>query len=214
MAWPPTTHQDVEDTVDLLWPAASMFTPAAVGQWYSNPLMPGVRTLAVTLNRLHLHALYSGPTAITINPMDVTTTVAAGAGGLIRVGIYTITDQENPFTWTAGVAWAGLLVDAGTIDTTTTAGQKTITLGTPQVVPARTWFAVGGVDQVAAPTRNVGGTAGAARFSPLGSPTAAGFTGTIAISLYQDSVSGALPSTFTPANTVNVDSGVGIRRSA
>ena len=192
-----------------------MFTPSAVPQWYSNPLMPGIRTLAMTLNRLSLHAVYSGRSGIIINQMDVTTTIAAGAGGVTRVGVYRISNQDDPFSWAAGVAWATLLTEFGTIDITTAAGQKTTTLGSPTLaIPARTWFAVGGVEQVAAATRNVGGTAGAAKFSPMGSPSASGYSGTVALAWYQDSVSGALPATFTPAGVANVDSGVGFRRSA
>lgn len=190
------------------------FQPQAVGQWYVNPLTPGVRTATNAVGRLLVHLLHSGA-GLTINQMDVTTSVAAGAGGVTRMGVYVPRNQATPFAWTAATVWGDLLTDGGTVATDGATGQKTLTLGTPLVVPANMWFAVGGADQVAAGTRNVGGSAGVLRFSPLGIPATGGYlNATMGLALYMDSVTGALPATFTPAGLSNTDSGVGFRRSA
>lgn len=208
-----TGHVAEHNRIARLSSEGRSYTPGDVGGWYMSPLVRATRALAPTLNRLILHPFFSGADGLTIDQLDVVTTIAAGAGGICRTGIYQITNQDNPFSWSAAAKWADLLVAATSIDTTTAAGQKTVTLGAAQAISANIWFAVGGAEQVAAATRNVGGTSGGAWWTPFGNTTAGGYVASPGIALYMDSVSGALPTDFIAGGLLNVDSGVGIHRS-
>lgn len=195
--------------------AASLFYPAAVGQWYANPLAFAQRTTAPTLNEGFAHIFFSGPQGMTIDQLDVNVSVV-GTSSTARTGIYTITDQIRPFKWAANSAWATLLLDCGTVATTGT-GQVINTLGTPQVIPPNTWFSVVAVEQgTAAATRFVAGTSGSFWASPLGNGTAAGYNSSPGCSLTMTGITSTLPGTFTPngAHAINTDGGVGIHRSA
>lgn len=191
------------------------YTPAAPGQWYGNPFMTAVRTLVPTLNRAYFYPMFSGPTGVTIDRMDVTTTIAGSAGAVARFGLWLIDNQQDPFRWASGTQWATLLYDGGTLATDDAAAQHVKVLGAAQSIPANTWFAVGVAHQVAtAATCNVTGSAGSARWTPLGNATAVG--GAVAspgLALYQDTVTGAFGA-MVPNGCINVDGGAGIKRSA
>jgi hypothetical protein len=112
-------------------------------------------------------------------------TTVGSAGALVRLGVYT--DDGS------GLFPSALVVDAGTIDATVL-GNSTITLGTAiPLAPGRYW--VGGVTQGAPSTlpimRIVGVNGGVIMPSSTASASNAN-TGAA-----QNSVSGALPSTFT-----------------
>ena len=212
-AWAPTTTSTVSALIAAALP--SMYSPAAVGQWYMNPLTTAIRTLAPTLNRLYLYPIFSGPTGCSIDRFDVTTTISGTATAVARFGLWRIDNQAAPFAWVTGSQFATLTFDAGVVATDSVAGTKTVTPSPTQAIAANTWFAVGVVHQVAATaTCNVTGTSGSARFSPLGNGSAIGGGSTSpGLALYQDSVTGALGA-FTPNGVINTDGGAGFRRSA
>lgn len=189
------------------------FVPAVIGADYSGePFAGGTRTTGQVFGQLVVAPLYSGPTAVTISSLSVNVATAA-AGALYRMGLWTVTNQANPYAW-APAKWADLLVDAGTVDCSTT-GNKVLALGVAQVIPANTWFAVGGVQQGSAgAAQTVGNTPGIGAFTPFGITAAgAGIVGSAAIGLSMAGVSGALGN-VTPGAAVAVGHGVGFHRSA
>lgn len=191
------------------------FMPSAVSQWYCNPLMAGERTIVPTTGNMAVHIFQAPPEGLTIDKLDVNVGTVGSSGAVTRMGLYAVTNQTSPFKWASTVAYASLLVDAGTVATDSGTGQKVITLGTPQVIAGYQWFGVAGVDQVAtAATRSVGGTAGALWPSPFGNLGAGGYNVGAGLALEVGSISGALPSTFSPGALQATDSGVGIHRSA
>ena len=191
------------------------FVPWTVGQWYCSPLCYQTRTLVPTTSELRLVPFYSGPDGVTIDKLDVCTTVVGSAGSVARLGIWKIDNQTRPFAWAAGTQWATLLTDAGTVATDSGTGSKPITLGTAQVIPAETWFAIGAAHQVAtAATTQVAGQSGGLWYSPLGNTGAGGYLTSAGLTLVQTSVTGAFGATFTPTGIGNADGGCGLHRSA
>jgi hypothetical protein len=160
------------------------------------------------------HPYYSGPDGVTVDKLDGFVNTVGAAGAVVRGDVYQITNQSRPFSWVAGSKWADLLVDAGTVASDSGTGQKVLTLGAPLVIPPHTWFAVGGVDQVATPaTRNVGGLSGQNFFTRFGNTTGS-YSLSSGVGLLMNAVTGALPAAFTPSGVSNIDSGVGMHRSA
>jgi hypothetical protein len=193
----------------------SPFTVPQALAWYPNPFATAQRTLILTQAIMYVHLFNSGPTAITIDKLDANVTVVGSAGAVTRMGLYTVTDQVNPFKWASGTAYASLLVDAGTVATDSGTGQKVITLGTPQVIAANTWFGVAGVEQATpatGATRTVGGNSGSTYYTPWGCVSQS-YAGGVTLGLSVGGVTGALPATFTPNSAQNTDGGVGIHRS-
>jgi hypothetical protein len=189
----------------------SRFIPAVVGASYSGESFAGTtRTTGQTYQQLVVAPLYSGSTAITIDLLSVNVATAV-ASAVYRMGLWTVTNQANPFAW-AAAKWADLLLDAGTVDCSTT-GNKTLTIS--QVIPANTWFAIGGVQQGASgAAQTVGSTPGIGAFTPFGITAAgAGIVGSAAIGLSMAGVTGALGN-FTPGAATAVGHGVGFHRSA
>lgn len=131
------------------------------------------------------------PSGGTITDVAVEVTVAGSAGAVIRIGVYADDGNNGPST---------LLVDAGTVDATTT-GVKTLTLATPITIPStgrKVW--VGAVVQGAAVTRPT------VRWnnSPMpgiGSTAAATIIASKIQSYLQSSVTGALPNPFVGAGS-------------
>jgi hypothetical protein len=193
---------------------ANRYIPANLA-WYVNPVTEDVRTLTPTLNSLVLHLFHSGAEGVTIDKLDAFVNTVGGAGAVLRAGLYRLSDQSRPFLSTTS-PWATLLVDAGTVNTATGTGQKVWTLATAQVIPANTWFAVGGVDQVGtAANRTVGGSAGTLMGTKLGATGSGSYgTGSPGIAFITTGITGALPASLTAMSVTNVDSGVGIHRSA
>lgn len=114
-------------------------------------------------------------------------TTVGSAGAVVRLGVYT---DDGTGLWPAT-----LIVDAGTIDATVL-GNTTITLTTAIALPAGRYW-VGGASQgtpTTAPVLRTVGTSGA-NFMPSNTASASNIpTGSA-----QNSVTGALPSTYTPA---------------
>lgn len=135
-------------------------------------------TLALTLNRLYLVPfLVRGPMSVDRIAIEVTT--GGSAGSVIRLGIY---NSSNGLPST-------VLVDAGTVDGTGIAVVSATVAVTLQ--PAQVWLAA--VAQTAAPT--VRTRTGVNPLVPIQTPGAQN-----AVSIYIDSVSGALP-TFSGSPT-------------
>lgn len=179
---------------------------------YGNPLIKQSRNGGQPLNALILHLFFSGPTSVTINYLDATVGTIGAAGSILRASLYSVSNQANPFLFQSGVTWATLLYDAGTADCTTT-GSKTFTVSPAVTIPAMTWFAVGGVDQVALSTRTIGGYIAGA-WSPFGVTGGPTYLGQAVIAMTMSGVTGALPTNYVPTGGLGVDSGIGIHRSA
>jgi len=154
---------------------------------------------------------YSGPTAITIDTLDTSVQAAGGAGAVVRAGIWQVSNQANPFPYTQSSVWATLLIDAGTKPTTST-GTQTWSFGAI-TIPAYTWFAVGGVDQVVLGTRYLGNYIGGI-FSPWGTTGQPTYQAFPIMCLIADNVTGTLPTNFIPsAGAGYIDSGIGMHRA-
>lgn len=200
----------------------TMFTPWCVRDasgnmpygLYGNPLMRSVRNGGNQLNMLMLHVFYSGPTSVTIDYLDCGVQAIGAAGSVCRAGIYQPRNQSNPFIWSYNTAWADMLKDCGTVDCTTTGSKNWTITPSPIVIPARTWFAIGGADQVVMSTRYLSNYVQGG-YSPFGGvnggPT---YQGQSTQSLGMPNVTGALPSVFVPNQGCGVDSGVGFHRLA
>jgi hypothetical protein len=198
--------------------ASSPYVPWSVGCWYVNPIPNNATTADGQANLLLVNfPFYSGNTPITISRLDTYVSAAGDAAAVVRMGIYKVTNQASPLAWVAGAKWADLLLDAGTVSTAAT-GQRLITLGTPLVIPAATWFAVAGVEQAPATRATRYRGAGARQAgSPWGVPTDLHYSSNnpCVVALYQAGVSGVLPGGFTPGGGYgDYDNGVGILRSA
>lgn len=132
-----------------------------IGNWYisSSSVYAAFGSLALSTGTLILGTPLIAQEAITIDQLGIYLTANAGAGGIVRIGLFQVSGT-NPYDVTFGSAWATLLQEAPTINTTTGAGgQKTTTLTTPQVISAGTAFCVGVVPQVAGCSVNVETTA-------------------------------------------------------
>lgn len=197
--------------------ATSKFLPGVVNQWHSGEsLASGNRTTGTTHEAVVVAPLFSGPDGITISKLSVNVATAI-ASAVLRAGLWTIDDQTDPFAFTAAVQWATLLRDVGVSDSTfdlSTTGGKVITLATPLVIPANTWFAIGGATQGASGANCTIGNSGAGVFTPWGLVTPdLGVNASSNIGLRQNSVAGAFGN-FTPGGAVNVGHGVALFRSA
>lgn len=148
-------------------------------------------TAAATLNRLcYMPVEFGAP--FTIDRLGVSVTTLA-ASSVVRIGIYNSAANGFPGT---------LLLDAGTIDSSTT-GLKEITVS-QAVKIGRYWMA--GVAQVGTPTTRVitnskmsGGIGFLSTFTGGSGPTTVTLlVGTNPTNIFEDSISGALPATATP----------------
>lgn len=187
------------------------------GNWYTptTTVSTGDNFLVVTQDRLYLTLPRITPVTISVGAFSVDLNVIGSAGSVIRMGIYLVDDQQQPYSYTFGVQWATLLSDAGTTATDGTTGRKTITLGTPAVVPAGRAFSIAAVDQVAAPASRRMRTAPTSPH-PWGMPSNSWTPPHQVLSVA--GVTGALPATFTPAQSEGMvnssDHGVQWKRSA
>jgi hypothetical protein len=196
------------------------FVPAVVGAWYPNPMGRTISFWGPNQDLLQLWPFHSGPSGVTIDLLDTAVHVAWPTGSIMRAGLYQVLDQSDPFAWTAGTAWATLLVDAGTVGIDAV-GVQQWTLATPQAIPPSTWFAVGGVVQSAGSGQlAVANDGGGSIPSPWGGSgqNPGAYQDNYRIAIGATGVSGALPATFVPSTgglpgIVN-DNGVGIHRSA
>lgn len=118
------------------------------------------------------------PRIIDINNLAVNITVAGTAGSVVRLGIYNAGDNND--------LPGNLLLDAGTVDTTTT-GLKTIAV-TQRLYPGRYWFA--GVQQGAPAT-----AAGFSMFIGASGSIPASVPAGILSGRFGVGITGALPNT-------------------
>lgn len=188
-----------------------------VGAWFNACPMPALANnfRVFTQDRLYMSVPRVEPEAISISQICYSANVASGAGGVARFGIYTIINQASPYNVQLGVAYATLLLDAGTVATDGAIGTKTI-LFPDKVIPAGVWFAIVSVDQVAAPASRRYSQAGLYQISPWGAINPQDSVALTTVS--QGGVAGALPATFTPDTLEllpsNGDTGVQFLRSA
>jgi hypothetical protein len=215
--WDGSAWQDLAKTTQIN-PFSSIFVPWDAQQGnvatglYGNPLLRTTRNGGNALNLLLLHLLYSGPTSISIDYLDASVQTAGAAGSISHAGIYTLSNQSNPFAVANTVTWATLTFDAGTVDCTTTGG-KTFVVSPNLIIPASTWFAVGAVDQVAASTRVIANYQSGG-WSPWGIISGPAYSGPNVLALGMSGVTGALPANFVPSGVSNVDAGIGMHRIA
>jgi hypothetical protein len=121
---------------------------------------------------------------------------ALGAGGTVRLGLYT-PRATNPFRLTLSSIYADLLVEAPTAVDASTTGEKIIVLTTPIVIAAGA--AIAGVVAVQGATVGLfGANNSGLSNSPWGHASGA-IEGGPVIAATASGVTGALPSTFTPA---------------
>ncbi len=126
MAWPPITHQDVQDEIGNAFGWATGLlqrvrmgeslasTGGAVwiaGRYYGSNAIGASSTLAVAASRLYVTAFYA-PQPRAIDRVSINVTTAGAAGTVARVGVY----KGSPDT---GVPTT-VHVDAGTVPTDTT----------------------------------------------------------------------------------------------
>ncbi len=107
--------------------------------------------------------------------------------------------------------WAALERDLGVVDTTTS-GLKLITPSPFVVIPANTWFVVGGVCQIAVCQPYVGNAS--QKFTPAGQSNVGSGVNSTEGWHYQSGVTGALGNLI-PNNIglINIGHAVGFRRS-
>jgi hypothetical protein len=177
---------------------------------YTNPLTLANRTSNNPVGQLTLHLAYSGPAPISIDQFCVNVTAAGAAGAVVRPGLYQIANQQNPWLTSNVYTWATLLYEGPLIDTTGT-GARTVTFS-PVTVPAYTWFAVGGADQVASATRTTGnfGNGVSTGFGVNSN----GYASASNTAVYMSGVPGPLPANFVITALWGTDDGVAFRRAS
>jgi hypothetical protein len=144
----------------------------------------GASTLTPDLDRVHAVPFWI-PERMSFSHIGIRVTVAASAGGIMRLGIYTNVNSRP----------SALIVDAGTVSTTTT--------GIKEIAIAQTfdkgfvWLCM--VQQVATCQINVypTGVNGAAGVFRIPDSDAANQFANKRAGVFMNSISGALPSTFT-----------------
>jgi hypothetical protein len=164
------------DAVDAA--VAAVWIPVS-GQAYGSF---GNSTLAATLNLAYFSPVYfPRPTAVDQIRAQVTTAGAAGA--VVRLGIY----RQNPATGLPGT----LLLDAGTVDATTT-GVKTISVS--ETITGMVWCVV--VTQVVTATLRSSTAVNQGYYGGAGDGNLNSNTGPT-----QSGVTGALPASATATTT-------------
>lgn len=170
------------------------------GEWH----MPGINASsngALGVGTLRAAPYWFGPAAV-ITDLGVEVTVAGSTGALVRITVHLDDGTGTP----GGVPGkpVTLLVDAGTVDATTT-GFKLIT-GLTVPVPPGSWPYLGGTVQGAPATQPTLRTVGTAQYLPaMGTATptalsaanigysAAGVTGAAPASFGAATLTGAIP---------------------
>jgi hypothetical protein len=197
--------------------AANPYVPWNINIDYSSNIATGHNQYASGNGTLITsYPWFSGPTAITISQISTYVGTAFVAGTVIRVGVYTITNQASPFQVTWDTPYATLTSELGTmlIDST---GNKTLAVNL--TIPANTWFFLAAVEQ--GDTGNTGkrwvgvNTAGSpSAYGSNNSPGAYWSYQATGLSTTGGSVLGVLPTTYTPHGTTATDAGISFHRSA
>jgi hypothetical protein len=154
------------------------------GQWQRATWGTGsIGALAMVLNRMYASAIYV-PRGASIDRVAFECQFVGTAGSVVRLGLYA--------NGTNGVG--GLLFDAGTVDTATSAGNKELTVSWTNLTGDIYWLVA--VAQVASPTvRMIAGNTQLQGFGPYN--IGAGLSPDQWQVFQNASVSGALPATFT-----------------
>ncbi len=189
-------------------------TAQGINRWHVTTLATGDFTdVALTLNQLLATWVWVEDT-ITIDALDCYVMAPAGAGGVIRLGLWDVVNQGAPFTLSAN-PFATVLADTGEISVSTT-GRKIGVLAAPVVVNNPRWLMVGSVSHVAVPTLRLNGKNGISFQSPLGVAPYSGVSigGFMLNACFKNNVvAGPLGNLFTMEETY-LDGGVSYRRSA
>jgi hypothetical protein len=218
-----------DGTVTQIAPAAgggtgpavgSPYVPYHVGAWYANPLTVTSSSggAGQASGRMFVQAPWQAPPGgLTVDKLDCYIAGAGDAAATVRLGVYQVTNQADPFAFADGSKYADLLADAGTVAANTT-GQKVITLGSPLTVAAGIWFCLAGLDVFTTAFSRYRGIGPVGSGGPLGLEEAAVRSANSygAVGWYQNSVgTGALPAAFLPTSSYGtIDAGVGFHRSA
>lgn len=180
MAWPPTTHGDVEDAVTQIRDAGLLQQGATSGIYYTTVGTWGT-TAGTTVDQVGYTPVWIPTCTVDRLAVRVATAATGGSGGVVRVGLYTASAST--------LAPDSLLLDAGTASTeTATTKEFTVSLS----VTAGLYY-LAAVTQVATCTTTmvaVGDALPGTGLTVVGGSTPNGYR--------QNSVSGALPSTATP----------------
>lgn len=162
-----------------------------VGDYYMTFQSTNTATQLLTLDRLLLQPWYL-PENVTIDRLGAEVTSAGSAGSVVRLGIYADNGAGLP---------GSLVLDAGTIDGTSNTVQ-TITLD-PTTSLTRGLYWWGCAAQVAACT--IRAHSGLYAGVPITFGTSAPTADLKNVSVYQSSVSGALPATFTKSGNTTTN---------
>lgn len=160
MAWPPTTHQDVEVEVDIIRTGRWALAPAA-GAWFTpTGMRQSGSDVAPAAGVLGAQALILG-TSTTLTDLWVQVGTAGDIGSRFRLGVYT--NRSGDFYPDS------LLVDAGTVPADVV-GRQGITGLTLALKPGVYWLA--GVSQSFVTTAPLykNSVRGVAYFQLLGNP--------------------------------------------
>jgi hypothetical protein len=176
---------------DTAWTTVSGGSGDAPPGWVSNRYYgnsPAANSSSTgALNSLYVAPIYI-PNSIAIDSLTFEVTVAAGVGGVVRLGVYTMGADGLPGT---------LVCETPTISTTST-GIKTGAVSS--TIPAAGWYWVGGVPQVAACTYRTVSAWHPFAYSGLSAPSTnmihAGYLSVDAANS-ATTVTGALPAAFT-----------------
>lgn len=177
-----------QKTGDVVGDPASDACPLKSGLYYVAPHI-STNTMGMTTGTMR-GARFTTQRAAMLNSLAVNVTVAGSTGSVVRLGIY---EERTPGT-------ATLLLDAGTVDSTTT-GAKALAV-TQRVKPGVTYWLVA-VGQ-GAPTTNPTVSAMNAAPPQLGDANAATVLGNTLAGLTSGGVTGALPSSITIAGATQV----------
>lgn len=156
-----------------------------VGNYWSTTTY--ITSLPLSTQGVVLYGAFWNPHEQTISDLAIYVSAAAPAGGLLRLGLYS--PHAN------GYQPGALIVDAGTVDSTTTGGK--VVTGLSAVVPEGLIFLATGVQGTGTGACSVYGGPGVLLSTSTELPSTANFN------LYQAGVTGALPSTATPSGPLS-----------
>lgn len=174
--------------------------------WWLGPYLANANVAESCANGTLYFCPYLIAQQITVDQLGVSVTTAGSAGAVVRLGVYSANANGQP---------SGLLVDAGTVDATTS-GFKLLLLAAPLILqPGLYWGALAGqggpatVPQCTFVSRSPLSNVSANSFNDLSSPPQA---------FYATAITGPLPASVTSSlrTTFSGEQGalIGLHRSA